>query len=48
MHKNGRLKNQLKLCSFIHTPVTWIILGPNILLNTLLSNTSSLRQPKPE
>jgi len=30
------------LCSFLHSLVTSSILGPNILLNTLLSNTLSL------
>ena len=31
------------LCSFLHSPVTSLLLGPNILLNTLFSNTLSLR-----
>jgi len=31
------------LCSFLHSPVTSTLLGPNILLNTLFSNTLSLR-----
>ena len=31
------------LCSFLHSPVTLSLLGPNILLNTLFSNTPSLR-----
>ena len=31
------------LCSFIHSPVTLSLLGPNILLSTLLSYTLSLR-----
>ena len=31
------------LCSFIHSPVTSSLLGPNILLDTLFSNTLSLR-----
>jgi len=31
------------LCSFLHSPVTSTLLGPNILLNTLFSNTPSLR-----
>jgi len=31
------------LCSFLYSPVTSSVLGPNILLNTLLSNTRSLR-----
>ena len=30
------------LCIFLHSPVTSSILGPNILLNTLFSNTLSL------
>jgi len=30
------------LCSFLHTPVTSSLLGPNILLSTLFSNTLSL------
>jgi len=29
------------LCSFLHSPVTTSLLGPNILLNTLFSNTGS-------
>jgi len=31
------------LYSFLHSPVTSSLLGPNILLNTLFSNTLSLR-----
>ena len=31
------------LCSFLHSPVTSSLLGPSILLNTLFSNTLSLR-----
>ena len=31
------------LCSFLHFLVTWPLLGPNILLNTLFINTLSLR-----
>ena len=31
------------LCSFLHSPVISSLLGPNILLNTLFSNTLSLR-----
>ena len=31
------------LCSFLQFPVTSFLLGPNILLNTLFSNTLSLR-----
>ena len=31
------------LCSFLHSPVTPSLLGPNTLLNTLFSNTLSLR-----
>ena len=34
---------KLPLCSFLHSPVTSSLLGPNILLNTLFSNTLSLR-----
>ena len=30
------------LCSFLHSPVTPSLLGPNSLLNTLFSNTLSL------
>jgi len=30
------------LCTFLHSPVTSSLLGPNILLNTLFSNTLSL------
>ena len=30
------------LCSFLHTPAVSFLLGPNILLNTLFSNTLSL------
>ena len=42
------LSNQYKylsssLCSFLHSPVTSSLLGPNIPLNTILSNTLSLR-----
>jgi hypothetical protein len=31
------------LCSFLHSPVTSSLLGPNIFLSTLFSNTHSLR-----
>jgi hypothetical protein len=31
------------LCSFFHSPVTSFLLGPNILPNTVFSNTLSLR-----
>ena len=31
------------LCSFLHSPVTTSLLGPNILLGTLFSNNFSLR-----
>jgi hypothetical protein len=31
------------LCSFLHSPVTSSLLGPNILLSTLFSNTLTLR-----
>jgi len=30
------------LCSFLHSPVTSCLLGPNILFNTLFSNTLNL------
>ena len=30
------------LCNFLHSPITPSLLGPNILLNTLFSNTLSL------
>jgi hypothetical protein len=30
------------LCSFLHSPVTSSLFGPNILLSTLFSNTPSL------
>jgi hypothetical protein len=31
------------LCSFLHSPITSSLLGPNIPLSTLFSNTISLR-----
>ena len=31
------------LCSFLHSPVTSSLLDPNILINTIFSNTLSLR-----
>jgi len=31
------------LCSFLHSPITSSLLGPNILLNTLFSDNLSLR-----
>ena len=31
------------LCSFLHSPVTWSLLGPNFLFNTMFANTLSLR-----
>jgi hypothetical protein len=31
------------LCGFLHYPVTSTLLGPNILLSTLSSNTHSVR-----
>ena len=34
------------LCSFLHSPVTSPLLGPNTLLNTLSSNTLSLRSSR--
>jgi len=39
-------KQQAKLssvCTFLYSPVSSSLLGPNILLNTLFSNTLSLR-----
>ena len=30
------------LCNILHSPVTSSLLGPNILLNTMFSNTLSL------
>jgi hypothetical protein len=33
------------LCSFLYSPVTSSLTGPNILLNTLFSNAISLRSP---
>jgi hypothetical protein len=34
---------EYKLCSFLQPPVTSSLFGPNVLLNTLFSNTLSLR-----
>ena len=34
------------LCNLLHSPVTSSLLGPNILLNTLFSNTLSLRSSR--
>jgi len=34
------------LCSFLHSPVASSLLGPNILLSTLFSNTLSLSLPQ--
>ena len=31
------------LCSFLHSPVTWSLLGPSILVNNLFSKALSLR-----
>jgi hypothetical protein len=31
------------LCSFLHSPITSFLLGPNILLNILFPNTFNLR-----
>ena len=31
------------LCSFLHSPVTWSLLGPNVLLSILSLNTLTLR-----
>jgi hypothetical protein len=36
-------KSLNSLCSFLHSPVGSSLLGPNILLNTVFSNTFSLR-----
>jgi hypothetical protein len=33
---------KLLACSFLHPPVTPSLIGPNILLSTLFSNTLSL------
>ena len=33
------------LCSFLHSPVTYSLLGPDIFLNPLFSNTLNLRSP---
>ena len=33
------------LCNFLHSPVTSSLLGPNILLNTIFSNTLSFFPP---
>jgi hypothetical protein len=30
------------LCSFLHSPVNWSLLRPNILLSTIFSNTLKL------
>ena len=35
-----------QLCSFLHCPVTSSLLGPNIPLNTLFSNTLSVRSSR--
>jgi len=34
---------KLLICSFVHSPATSSLLGPNILLSTIFSNTLSLR-----
>ena len=36
-------RSQISVCSFLHSPLTSSLLGPNILLNTLYSNTLNLR-----
>jgi len=41
-HKEYRSLSS-SLCNFLHFFVTWSPLGPNTLLNTLFSNTLSLR-----
>jgi hypothetical protein len=33
---------RFSLCSFLHPPVSWSLFGPNILFNTLFSNTLGL------
>jgi hypothetical protein len=38
-----RSRSLSSLCSFLHFPITSSLLGPNILLSTLFSNTLSLR-----
>ena len=41
---SSKIVNQSSsLCSFLHSPVTSSLLGPNILLSALFSNTLSLR-----
>ena len=37
-----RYRLSSSLCSFLHSPATSSLLGPNILLNTFFSNTLSL------
>jgi len=39
------LGEEYRLCSFPNSPVTSSLLGPNILLSTLFSNTLNLRPP---
>jgi hypothetical protein len=43
--KNIGWRYRYALCSFLHSPVTSFPLGPNILLNTLFSNTLSQSSP---
>jgi hypothetical protein len=42
MHLPSRPIRATLLCSLLHSPVASFLLGPNILLSTLLSNTLSL------
>jgi hypothetical protein len=41
LHDNAA-RRALVVCSFLHPPVTSSLFSPNILLNTLFSNTRSL------
>jgi hypothetical protein len=45
LHNSGRGYGSLSssLCSYLHSPVTLSLIGPNILLNTRFSNILSLR-----
>ena len=42
-HTKQQAKLSSSLCSFLHSPVDSSLLGPNILLSTLFSNTLRLR-----
>ena len=37
-----RITDHASFCGFLHSPITSSLLGPNVLLNTLFSNTISL------